>query len=287
MSSIVVTGASGFLAGEVVRQLRTQGRDVIAVSRKPRAGCVQVDTYSQLPAGDILVHLAEERDRAQAENAGKRYLEIAQQTLKDMLSKRWRRIIYSSSAVLYGDTKGSPSKVEDSTHALDIYTSIKQFGEETVLETGAGVVARLANVYGPGMAKGNVVSTILDQVETANPLEIWDGRPIRDFVWISDAAAAIVAMTSEEEASYAYKGVYNVGSGEGISIADLAHLALKVVGRTDVSVKALKPQKRSSYLVLDIEDTMRTWGWHPRVSLLQGITCLLNENKLEKQYKHD
>ena len=47
---------------------------------------------------------------------------------------------------------------------------------------------RLANVYGPGMAANNVMSDILGQVPGDGPLVVRDIAPVRDYLWIEDAA---------------------------------------------------------------------------------------------------
>ena len=53
---------------------------------------------------------------------------------------------------------------------------------------------RPANIYGPGMSKNNVLSTILQQIPGMGKLEVMDTNPVRDFIWVEDAAEGIVAL---------------------------------------------------------------------------------------------
>ena len=73
---VIVTGASGFLGDRVVKKLLIRGIDVCAVARRPLkySNSVVVDNYLDTPKGDILIHLAENPDRAQVNKIGLAYL---------------------------------------------------------------------------------------------------------------------------------------------------------------------------------------------------------------------
>lgn len=275
MTRAVVTGASGFLGLAVCRALRERGMDVVPVCRRSFPGTVRVDDYSQTPAGNILVHLAEERDRRRAEEAGEGYERGAGSALRALTAKKWQRIIYASSAALYGSHYEGPVKPGDGIFATDVYTRSKKSGEEAVLTTGVGVVARMTNLYGPGMAPGNVVSTIIAQLGERGSVRVRDATPVRDFLWIEDAAEAVAAMTGPGVGARPSAGVFNVGSGVGISIHALARLILETAGEGNREIVSTHSGSRLSRMVLDISGTTAAWGWRPRVELRQGISALL------------
>ena len=267
---VVVTGASGFIGNALVGLLRRQGVDVLALSRRPMPGVVQLSDYSVAPAADVLIHLAQESDRRKVDESGEVGVLAAQATLQALLAKPFGRIVYASSAVLYGDATASPHSPSDSINAEDTYAGLKRQSEVRVLETGHGVVARLSNIYGPNMAPGNVVSKILGQIPGEGAVEVMDDAPVRDFLWIEDAAAGLATMAVGEKV-----GIYNLGAGMGTSIGNLARLALDVAGQTDRAVKATRPSQRSSHLVLDIRETTSRWGWQPETTLREGLKRLL------------
>jgi nucleoside-diphosphate-sugar epimerase len=123
------------------------------------------------------------------------------------------------------------------------------------------------------MAKGNVLSTIINQIETEGPIRVFDSTPVRDFLWIGDAARMLSDMVMSKET-----GVYNGGSGVGVSIHDIATEILSASGQFKRQVESTQPTNRFSNLVLDIEQTKVTFGWRPVVSLAEGLSILLNTN---------
>ncbi|WP_340117725.1 NAD(P)-dependent oxidoreductase [Pelagibius sp. 7325] len=273
MSAVVVTGASGFVGRAVVAELRRRGVTVAAVSRQSLAGGVTVADYADAPGGDVLVHLAEPSDRAAARKLGADHVHRTALTLQTLLAKGYGKTVYASSAVVYEDDSPSPRRVGDPTPTDDPYARAKRRCESEVSAAG-GAVARLANLFGPGMASSNAISTILAQIPGEGAVEVWDDEPVRDFLWVDDAAEAIASMALSSE-----KGIFNVGSGEGNSIGAVARTALAIAGDEARPVVATKPSGRRSHLVLDIEDTRRRLGWTPRTSLADGLRQLIGKRE--------
>ncbi len=268
---VVVTGASGFLGGVVVNRLTEAGFDCLGVSRTAVSGICQVASYRDAPAGDVLIHLAETNDRSVANARGASLEADAEQTLDALLAKGYCKVIYASSAVLYGDHWTTPRKISDPVEKVDTYTRIKLASEKAVLAAG-GVVVRLANLYGPGMAASNVLNHIMKQLGGASTITMHALDPVRDFLWVDDAALALSETVSRDAA-----GLFNVGSGQGTSIRELVALAQSVVS-SQQQVVALHKLDRLSYLVLDIAATRQALGWEPRIKLEQGVRNLLNMN---------
>ena len=268
---IVVTGVSGFLGRAVVRRLAGFDGTVVSVSRRALPGTIQVGDYGEAPPGDVLIHLAEAADRTLAEQAGSAYEAKASGAVRALLKKPYQRVVYASSAVLYGDRAQTPRRPEDPVFEIDVYTRVKATGERAVLESSGGVVARLSNVFGPEMVGETVLSTILAQIPGRGPIRVRDAYPVRDFLWVEDAADVLVRMATGTAA-----GVFNVGSGIARSIGEVARISLRVAGEDDRSVVSTEPNARSSCLVLDISGTVSTWDWRPVTSLEEGIGCLLS-----------
>lgn len=277
---VVITGASGFLGGAVLRVLAAQ-QDVepIPVTRKEIYGWCRVSDYSQSPAGDVLIHLAEDNDRARVAKSGQAYEEKVLATITALLAKGYRRVVYASSAVLYGDADIRAHFPNDTIRSDDAYTRVKRLSELAVLKLPAGIVVRLANIYGPGMSKNNVMSTILRQISGKGSLEVMDTNPVRDFIWVEDAAEGIVALALNHFKEGNERGLYNLGTGVGTSIGALASMALEIAGQSDRPVKAKHSPDRQSSLILDFSDTTSACGWQPKTSLRQGLAHLLHIRK--------
>ncbi len=248
---------------------------MLGVSRRQFPGTLQVSNYDETPAGDVLVHLAEINDRSLAQVNGATYEEQALGTLTKLQGKGFSKIVYASSAVLYGDQSKTARRVGDPVFAIDTYARIKLASEKLVLEWG-GVAARLVNLYGPGMSEENVLNSILRQLGTEGPICVRDASPVRDFLWIDDAVEALGTMATREGS-----GVFNVGSGVGYSILDLVNLIVRVAGEDGRSIESMNMTNGISHLVVDIAGTEAVFGWHPSVKLLEGVATLVKIRALK------
>ena len=277
---VVVTGASGFMGAYVLQALSEyRNIEVIAVTRKEISGYCRVSDYSESPVGDVLIHLAENNDRAKVAKVGLKYQEEVLATLGVLLKKGYRRVVYSSSGVLYGDSVTQAHLTSDPIKIDDTYSYIKRLSELAVLKLPGGVVVRPSNIYGPRMSQNNVISNILRQIPGTGALKVFDTNPVRDFVWALDAAEGIVLLALGSFKKGNGKAIYNLGTGLGTSIGDLASMALQIAGQADRPVIAKQLSKIASNLLLDFSHTTSTCGWKPKTTLKQGLLHLLTNEK--------
>jgi UDP-glucose 4-epimerase len=273
----VVTGASGFIGRATVAALASRGLPVLAVSRRyvdlgKFIKTVQVTSYADLAVpmpACVLLHLAEPRHVGEAAHEDARLRAERHGALAALLAKGWTHVVYASSAVVYGDGGSAPRRVGEPIAPHGAYAATKAANEQAVLAAG-GTVARLANVYGPGMASNNVLSDILRQIPGQGPVMLRDLAPVRDYLWVDDAAAGLVALAAARRG-----GVVNLGTGIGTSVGDLAGRALACAGEAGRPVVASETAGRTSYLVLDISDTAAQAGWSPEVALDDGLRRLM------------
>ena len=138
------------------------------------------------------------------------------------------------------------------------------------------ISAMPTNLYGPGdnfdLTSSHVVPALMRKAHEVKSsgektLEVWgSGRPMREFLHVDDAADALVWLLKD----YAGDNHVNVGSGEDISIADLARTMLSVVGvEAEIAFDASKPDGTPRKL-MDVSRLFAT-GWRPRYSLRRGL----------------
>jgi len=113
-----------------------------------------------------------------------------------------------------------------------------------------------------------LIRKFLEAREAKNPIvPLWGtGDPTRDFLYVDDAAAAIL-----KAASLLLGGPYNVGSGREVSIRELARMVGKATGyhgniRFDASMPDGQPRR-----VLDSSKFVKLTGWEPEVDLEAGL----------------
>ena len=139
------------------------------------------------------------------------------------------------------------------------------------------IAAVPTNLYGPGdnfsTTGGHVVASLLRKfhearLSGAGSVEIWGtGRPRREFLYVDDAADAIIFLMLH----YSADDLINIAGGEEVSIAELAGLIARIVGyegelRFDASRPDGMPRK-----VLD-GSRLRAAGWSPVTPLCDGLT---------------
>ncbi len=262
---VVVTGASGFVGQALLGCLQREGVPVTGVTRRRQPGLTVVADYADtpVPEGAVLVHLAQRRDAsAPSDNS-----EIA--LCRAIAAKPWRHIVYASSAIVYGDEKAYPRRPEEPVSAASDYAHVKLACEEVFSEVG-GTSLRLANLYGLGMGANTVIADILRQIPGKGSLMLRDPAPVRDFLWIEDAARCLAAACRMMPG-----GILNAGSGSGMAIGDVARLALKLAGESSRSVVGRGSSGRASCLTLDIMKTRSALNWSPKVDIHAGLSALL------------
>jgi nucleoside-diphosphate-sugar epimerase len=274
---IVITGASGFIGRHVAKQLeRDDGFTVLPVARRKcdLNNFVQVENYSETPSGDYLVHLAEQPDHGQVNSQGYAYIEDASSTLRDILKNDYDKIIYASSSLVYGD-EGDEAYFESTPiSANNTYSINKIKSENTVMLSGNGVVLRLANVIGPGMSTSNVVSDIFSQIPGEGDLIVKNGSPVRNFISVSDVVDVINKLLHSE-----IRGVFNIGSENGMSIFELAQQCLVIAGEESRNIKSILTESGSSYNVVNIDKIYRELGWRPRKIISECLKEIFLNNK--------
>jgi len=138
------------------------------------------------------------------------------------------------------------------------------------------ISAMPANLYGPGdnfdLSTSHVVPALMRKAHEAKrtggkTLEVWgSGMPMREFLHVDDAADALVWLLK----NYAGDSHVNVGSGEDISIADLARTIVSVVGvDAAITFDPTKPDGTPRKL-MDVSRLFAT-GWRPGYPLRSGL----------------
>jgi nucleoside-diphosphate-sugar epimerase len=277
---IAVTGASGFIGRAVVDVLAQAGETVLAVSRTPVAhsagAALRVSDYAALVPpvpGAVLVHLAEPRDIAAVETDAEGHARATLGVVEALLARDWGHMIYVSSGAVYGDAVDHPRREIEPVDARNAYAAAKHACEQAVLARGGGVL-RLANVYGPGMAANNVIGDVLKQLDMRAAVVVRNATPVRDFLWIEDAARGIAAAARRRAS-----GIFNLGTGHGTSVGDLVRMILDLAGQGSRQIEAQTQAAGRSTLVLDAGRSARELGWTPATPLARGLSMLLGRDR--------
>ena len=266
MPKIIITGASGFIGSALISMLKRDNIEYIGLTRKNITGLTQISSYADYSndKNSILIHLAQPNNSKKESNGEE--IELC----KKLVSKNWNHIIYISSATVYGDQIDNPRKSDEEIFGYNDYTNVKLKCESIVLSKG-GTCLRFSNIYGHKMSSENVISEILSQVSKSEKIVVENKYPIRDFLWIDDAVNAIIQAIKLKPS-----GIINVGSGIGTSIEELVKNVLNIINKPDNLIFSKKREKINSFLVLNIDDAKKILNWSPQITLIEGLSKLLN-----------
>jgi dTDP-L-rhamnose 4-epimerase len=176
-----------------------------------------------------------------------------------------------------------PTPEDKALYRDNIYSMTKYHQEEMVLLIGKtygipSVAPRFFNVYGPRQSLSNpyagVAAIWLSRLLNGKqPIVFEDGGQLRDFVSIHDVVDCLVLMLEKPGADYL---PVNIGSGETITILDIAKLLTRLLG---VSIEAQVTQTGRKFDIrhntADIARARQTLGYAPKVSLEEGFSELI------------
>lgn len=197
-----------------------------------------------------------------------------------------KKLLYLGSSCMYPKDSPQPVKEEYLLHGEleptnEGYALAKLLGVRTCAyykrQYGDEFISCIpANVYGPGdnfdEADNHVIPALVQRLhraklEEASEVVIWgSGKPQRDFLYIDDAVRACVELMND----YTEDKTVNIGTGQSISIRELAEITAKVTGFQGKLVFDIT--KPDGMMLRALENSKITAsGWKPQVSLEEGV----------------
>jgi UDP-glucose 4-epimerase len=304
-SRVLVTGGAGFIGSHLVEQLLAEDVAEVVVldnlvrgSRRNLAGALE-DPRVTLVEGSIsdrelLRRLAQGRDSVfhlaalwlqECVHEPRTALEVNVVGTYNVVEAAHEagvsKVVYSSSASVYGDALETPMTEEHPFNNRTTYGATKIAGEQLFRAfneqhgldwTGL----RYMNVYGPRMdyrgAYVSVIMKVLDRLDQGlAPVIFGDGSQAYDFVHVEDVARAnVLALTSD-----ATDELFNVGMGVETTIAELVAMLLELTG-SDVEPE-FRPEEQMfvTHRVGGTEKAERLLGFRAGISLEVGLRSVV------------
>ncbi|MEM5866990.1 MAG: GDP-mannose 4,6-dehydratase [Candidatus Aenigmatarchaeota archaeon] len=200
-----------------------------------------------------------------------------------------KRILFASSGAVYGEAKYLPI---DESHPLEPhwpYGVSKLSAERYVIQYhklfGLETTAfRYGIVYGPREWYGRVLTMFIKRIflESKPPVVFGDGSQTRDFIYVGDVVKAHLLAIKNAEA---VGQVFNIGSGKGVSVRELAELLINISGKKleilydnpeEGSASKFQPERirligELKNFVLDYSKAEKILGWRPTIKFEDGL----------------
>jgi UDP-glucose 4-epimerase len=312
----LVTGGAGFIGSHVSEQYLERGWSVDIIddfSTGKRENVPAAATLHELDIGsqdaarlvrdgsyDVIVHLAAQIDvrKSVADPVRDAMINIAG-TLNlleavRVSARRPRFVFTSTGGALYGDFVIPPNeevfpKDPESPYAiskLSVEYYLAYYARVHKLDT---VVLRYGNVYGPRQdphGEAGVVAIFCGRILDGRPLTIFgDGSQTRDYVYVRDVAAAAFAAGTQPlpKPDRLDARAFNIGTGVGTSVNDLARTLLREAGRA-VPIEYAPPRPgEQEHSFLHVGKAAKGLGWRPVVSIDTGLRESFNWFKARLQ----
>lgn len=304
MPTVIITGGAGFIGSHLAERFLREGWTVHIIDnlvsgkrenipadatfheldiRDPKAAELVASTKP-----DVLAHLAAQMDvRRSVEDPmyDASVNVVGSLNLLEAVRKqtpRTRVVFASTGGALYGDNTTPPNfedykKDPESPYAitkLSVEYYLAYYGRVHKLDT---VAMRFGNVYGPRQdphGEAGVVAIFCGRILDGRPLTIYgDGLQTRDYVYVGDVADALWCGATKSLPPIGLLDArgFNVGTGIGTSVVDMAKILLEEAG-TEVPLEfAPRRPGEAQESFVDIGKAERLLGWKPRVTLREGL----------------
>lgn len=302
MKRICVTGGAGFIGSNLVKRLLGEGYAVTVIDdfssgkRSNLAGldikliegsinCIEL-LDEALNECDLIIHLAAMVSVNESiSNIEKTYNTNVKATfnLFNMAAKLGiKRIVYASSAAVYGNVETIPFKESADTKTISPYGTSKYMNELMAADFNSSyetefIGLRFMNVYGPGQdpssSYSGVISKFCSNVLNGMSHTIFgDGGQTRDFVFVEDILQGIIKAAFTDFQLCKKLPVFNIGTGNSTSITQLAETLDKIVLKdTSINYGEVR-QGDIEHSVADISYAARLLQFEPQYSLFDGLS---------------
>ncbi len=294
---VLVTGGAGFIGSHVVDLYLEHGHEVVVVddlssgrlsNLNPGVKFYQLDIRSpdiqkvfELERPEVINHHAAQMDvrRSVAEPIFDADVNIlgSIHLLECARTYGVRRFIYiSTGGAVYGEPEYLPCDEEHPIRPICQYGASKHTVEHYLHMycTNYGleyVVLRYPNVYGPRQdphGEAGVVAIFTGQMLRSAPVTInGDGEQVRDFVYVRDCARANLLALNSNHSS----GLYNLGSGRGISINEIFECLRDITAYPHEPAHGPPKLGETRRIYLTGDRAKAEMGWEPETPLAEGL----------------
>jgi NDP-hexose 4,6-dehydratase len=306
---IVVTGAGGFIGSHLCEVLVQRGAhvralcrytsrrdvgDLAALAPDVRAS-IEVsfgdvrdrDFVGDLVTGaDAVFHLAASISVPYSFEAPREVVMTNVEGTLNVLQAARRaevgRMLQMSSSETYGTAQATPISEEHPLGAQSPYAASKVAGDKLAetfhMSYGLPVViARPFNTYGPRQSQRAVIPTVVAQALAGGELKLGALTPTRDFVFVRDTVAGLIALVDEPATSGA---TYNIATGIDVCVGDVVRVVGELLGRELVVAGAqaerMRPPASEVHQLLGDATKLRAaTGWAPATDLRDGLAQVI------------
>jgi len=288
MSTVLVTGANGFIGRHCLPLLVAKGYDVHAIARRKPATSLRGVNWHEvdllLPGApselihrvrpDFLLHLGwyavpgkfwEARENVE-------WVRASLELFSAFSANSGKRAVAAGSCAEYEINSGECVEGKTPLLPATLYGTCKHalgsiltsFSQHTGFSSAWG---RIFFLYGPHEEPSRLVAYVVQSLLRAEPALCSDGNQVLDFMHVEDAASAFVALLEST-----VEGPVNIASGRAVAVRDLLQEIGAQLGRPElIRLGARGPGSGASHIWANTEKLKKEVDWKPRYDLASGM----------------
>ena len=305
--NVLVTGGAGYIGSVVVEELLADGHNVTVYDNLSKGHRASVGAGAEFIQGDLrererlkaalrqpgieaVIHMAADSLVGESTRQPAKYYEnnvLAGLSLLDaMRESDVARLVFSSTAAVYGEPLKQPIEETDPTIPTNPYGETKLTFERAMqwfskaynlryaslrYFNASGATKRCGEWHDP---ESHLIPIVLQVAAGLRPhLEVYgddyptrDGTCVRDYVHVVDLARAhVLALQTSENATY------NLGSGEGYTVAEVINCARRITGKSIPVRMGARREGDPAVLIASSEKIKNEMGWSPKHQELESI----------------
>jgi nucleoside-diphosphate-sugar epimerase len=288
MSSILVTGASGFIGRQCLPILAAKGYDVHALSRRQASALTRGVTWHDVDLlrqgapteiihhvrPDFLLHLAWYAVPGKFWEAPENidWVRASLELLSAFAANNGKRLVAAGSCAEYQLNAGECLEEKTPLLPSTLYGTCKcafgsvldSFTRQTEISSAWG---RIFFLYGPYEHPSRLIAYVVQSLLRAEPAICSDGRQVLDFMHVEDAASAFVALLENK-----IQGPVNIASGCPVVVSDLLKEIGMQIGRPElIHLGARESSSGVSRIWANVDRLTKEVGWKPHYDLGSGM----------------
>ncbi len=308
MKKILVVGGAGYIGAHIAWLLQEGGYQVRIYDDFSNGLKSRVEgKFDDVVIGDVLdrkllvnslagidgvIHLAAKKAVGESVSNPLKYYENnvggTLNILAAMSVNGVKNLIFSSTAAVYSPSEKLTISEDDSTEPLSPYGQTKLLAEKLISNVASAeglsaislryfnVVGSLRDEFGDN-SKDNLVPKVFDALKSGAEPEIYgddyptkDGSCIRDYIHVGDLAEAHI-LALEKVFKSKVNEIYNIGSGDGYSVAEMISQISKTIGKTLTPKIVARRAGDTAQLIASNSKIERDLGWRPKYTLKEMI----------------
>lgn len=292
IKKILVTGSSGTIGTRLCEKLLEKGYDVNGVDWKPNKWSDRInkltisgdlrdkETFKKMPKDiNLVIHLAANArvyNLVVNPDLARDNFETLFNTLEFCRKNNIKRFIFASSREVYGNSKQLVhSEIEAYVKNCESpYTATKIGGEALVHAYSQCyninfIIFRFSNVYGMYDDSDRVIPLFIKLTRENKDLVIYGKEKLLDFTYIDDAISGV--LKSIENFDQTKNNVFNIASGAGVSIVEIAQTIQKyMAGKNKIIIQKNRTGEVIKFIA-DISKAKEEINYKPKTMIEQGI----------------